>query len=219
MIQLEDVSKVYPTRQGPVRALDGVSLAVEPGEFVAVQGPSGCGKSTLLTLVGGLGMPSAGNVRVAGEDVVAMSSSGRAQFRAERIGFVFQMFHLLPYLNVLENVAVAALPGREADGRLRAEELLNDFQLGDRLNHRPGQLSTGECQRVAVARAMVNRPQLILADEPTGNLDPENAAGVLELLSSFRRDGGTVLMVTHQESAAEYAGRSIQLRAGAIERN
>jgi ABC-type lipoprotein export system ATPase subunit len=219
MIQLEDVSKVYPTQQGPVRALDGVSLAVEPGEFVAVQGPSGCGKSTLLTLVGGLGMPSAGIVRVAGEDVVAMSSSARARFRAERIGFVFQMFHLLPYLNVLENVAVAALPGREADGRSRAEELLHDFQLGDRLTHRPGQLSTGECQRVAIARAMVNRPQLILADEPTGNLDPENASGVLELLSSFRRDGGTVLMVTHQESAAEYAGRSIQLRAGAIERN
>ena len=219
MIQLEDVSKVYETTCGSVHALSGVSLTVERGEFVAVRGPSGCGKSTLLTIVGSLGMPTSGRVTVAGEDVVGMSSAARARFRAERIGFVFQMFHLLPYLTVLENVAAAALPGQEAAARKRAKVLLEGFQLGDRLEHRPGQLSTGECQRVAIARAMVNRPQLILADEPTGNLDPENSASVLELLLSFQRDGGTALLVTHQESAAKYAGRAIELRGGAIEQN
>jgi len=219
MIQLEDVSKIYRTNGGPVHALSGVSLTVEQGEFVAVRGPSGCGKSTLLTIVGGLGMPTSGRVTVAGKDVVGMSSAARARFRAERIGFVFQMFHLLPYLTVLENVAAAALPGQEAAARERAQELLERFQLGDRLKHRPGQLSTGECQRVAIARAMVNRPQLILADEPTGNLDPENSVSVLELLSAFQRDGGTILLVTHQESAAKYAGRAIELRAGALEQN
>jgi len=219
MIQLEDVSKVYQTNGGPVRALSDVSLTVEQGEFVAVRGPSGCGKSTLLTIVGGLGMPTSGRVTVAGEDMVGMSSAGRARFRAKRIGFVFQMFHLLPYLTVLENVAAAALPGQEAAARIRAQELLERFQLGHRLKHRPGQLSTGECQRVAIARAMVNRPQLILADEPTGNLDAENSASVLELLSAFQHDGGTILLVTHQELAAECAGRSIELRAGAVEQN
>ena len=217
MIQLEAVSKVYQTSNGPVHALAGVSLHVEQGEFVAVQGPSGCGKSTLLTIVGGLGTPTSGRVMVGGEDVAAMSPAARARFRAERIGFVFQMFHLLPYLNVLENVLVAALPGKEAAGRARAGRLLEKFQLGHRLRHHPGELSTGECQRVAIARALVNQPQLVLADEPTGNLDPENSVGVLDLLAAFRDEGGTVLMVTHQESAAKYAGRTIHLRDGLIE--
>jgi len=219
MIQLEDVTKVYPTGQGPVHALSGVSLNVEAGEFVAVRGPSGCGKSTLLCVVGALGAPSAGRVSVAGEDLVGMSSANRARFRAERVGFVFQMFHLLPYLNVLENVLAAAPAGREVAARARAEELLEDFQLGHRLRHRPGQLSTGECQRVAVARAIVNRPELILADEPTGNLDPESSRGVMDLLSGFHREGGTVLLVTHQQLAAEYAQRTILLRAGSVESN
>ena len=219
MIQLEDVTKVYPTTDGPVHALSGVSLTVAAGEFVAVQGPSGCGKSTLLTVVGGLGTPSSGRVTVAGEDLVRMSSADRARFRAERIGFVFQMFHLLPYLTVLENVVVAARAGQEAATRGRAEKLLKQFQLGHRLRHRPGQLSTGECQRVAIARAMVNRPQLILADEPTGNLDPENSAGVLDLLSAFHREGGTVLLVTHQQSAAACAQRTVLLSSGSIASN
>ncbi len=219
MIQLEEVTKVYRTADGPVHALDGVTLHVERGEFAAVRGPSGCGKSTLLTIVGGLGAPSSGRVTVAGEDLVTMSSAARARFRAERIGFVFQMFHLLPYLTVLENVAAAALPGQEAAARERAESLLNRFQLGHRLRHRPAQLSTGECQRVAIARAMVNQPQLILADEPTGNLDPENSAGVFKLLTAFHRQGGTVLLVTHQESAARYAQRTVLLRNGSVEQN
>jgi putative ABC transport system ATP-binding protein len=219
MIQLEGVSKTYQTADGPVRALSGVSLNVAKGEFVVVRGPSGCGKSTLLTIVGGLGTPTSGRVRVAGENVLAMSSSVRARFRAERVGFVFQMFHLLPYLTVLENVVAAAPSGRQAHARRRAEELLKSFHLGERLRHRPPQLSTGECQRVAIARAMINQPDLILADEPTGNLDPENSAGVLDLLAAFGHEGGTVLLVTHQETAAGYAQRTILLRNGSIAPN
>ena len=219
MIKIEDVTKVYKTNSGPVQALSGVTLSVETGEFVGVRGPSGCGKSTLLTVLGGLGMPTSGSVVVGGEDLLAMSSADRARFRAKRIGFVFQMFHLLPYLTVLENVVVAALPGKEAVARRQDAEMLDKFQLADRLKHRPAQLSTGECQRVAIARALINQPDLILADEPTGNLDPENSATVLGLLEAFHREGGTVLMVTHQERAAEYARRTIRLDRGLIDPN
>ena len=217
MIHLEEVSKVYRVAGGSVRALSDVTLEIADGEFVAVRGPSGCGKSTLLTIVGGLGRPTSGRVTVAGEDVPAMSSAARARFRARRIGFVFQMFHLLPYLSVLENVTAAALPGQEAAASRRGRELLERFQLGGRLRHRPAQLSIGERQRVAIARAMINRPQLILADEPTGNLDAENSAGVLELLTDFQREGGTVLLVTHQEGAAAYSQRTILLRSGTLQ--
>ncbi len=234
MIHLENVSKIYRTADGPVHALSGLSMDVGQGEFVAVRGPSGCGKSTLLMIAGGLGMPTSGRVVVAGEDLPAISSAARARFRARRIGFVFQMFHLLPYLTVLENVTAAitkprpsvapnatkprpsVAPHHKPAARDRATELLEKFQLADRLRHRPAELSAGECQRVAIARALVNRPQLILADEPTGNLDPESAATVLDLLADFHRQGGTVLLVTHQERAAGYAERTILLRAGSI---
>jgi len=216
MIHFEDVTKVYRTGDGEVRALSGVNLDVERGGFVAVRGPSGCGKSTLLTIAGGLAAPSSGHVMIAGEDILAMSAATRARFRARHIGFVFQMFHLLPYLTVLDNVAVAALPGEEAEARSRGRDLLEQFQLAHRLRHRPAELSTGERQRVAIARAMVNQPQLILADEPTGNLDPDSSTAVLDLLAGFRRQGGTVLLVTHQEQAAEYAQRTVLLREGSI---
>jgi putative ABC transport system ATP-binding protein len=219
MIHLDQVSKTYQRANGPVHALTNVTLDIAPGQFVAVRGPSGCGKSTLLTIVGGLAMPTSGTVRVAGADVLAMSPAERARFRAENIGFVFQMFHLLPYLSVLENVAAAAIPGTEAEATKRAGETLDRFQLAHRLHHRPDELSTGECQRVAIARALVNRPRLILADEPTGNLDAENAASVLDLLTDFHRDGGSVLLVTHEEPAAARAERTISLRHGSIESN
>jgi ABC-type lipoprotein export system ATPase subunit len=217
MIHLEDVSKTYRTADGPVHALSGVTLDVDRGEYVSVRGPSGCGKSTLLMIVGGLGMPTSGRVVVAGQELPAVSAAARARFRAERIGFVFQMFHLLPYLTVLENVAAAALPGGRAGARGRAAELLRKFNLADRLRHRPAELSAGERQRVAIARALINQPQLILADEPTGNLDLDSAAAVLELLADFHRQGGTVLLVTHQEMAAGYAQRNVLLRRGSIE--
>jgi putative ABC transport system ATP-binding protein len=216
MIHLADVSKAYTTASGPVHALSGVDLDVAKGDFVAVRGPSGCGKSTLLMIVGALGSPSSGSVVVGGEDLPAMSAAARARFRARRIGFVFQMFHLLPYLTVLENVAAAALPGLRPAAKDRAGELLRQFHLADRAGHRPAELSAGERQRVAIARAMVNQPELILADEPTGNLDAESARDVLELLAEFHRREGTVLLVTHDEQAAGYAGRTLRMRGGAI---
>jgi len=216
MIRLEGVTKVYRTANGPVSALAGIGLEVSPGQFVVVRGPGGSGKSTLLTLIGGLGTPTAGRVIVAGKDLGSLGPASRARFRAQQVGFVFQTFQLLPYLTVLENVALAGLPGRETASRHRAGQLLERFQLTDRIGHRPAELSTGECQRVAIARAMVNQPQLILADEPTGNLDPENSATVLELLAGFHREGGTVLLVTHQERAIQFAQRTVVLKSGSI---
>jgi len=216
MIRLDNVSKVYRTSNGPVHALREVTLGVERGEFVAVRGPSGCGKSTLLLIVGGLSMPTSGRVVVGGAELPTAAPAERAKFRAERVGFVFQMFHLLPYLNIVQNVVAAALPGQHDAARDRATELLERFQLGHRFSHRPAELSAGERQRVAIARALINRPDLLLADEPTGNLDPESAAGVLDLLGEFHSGGGTVLLVTHQEWAAGHAGRTIQLRDGSI---
>ena len=217
MIHLEAVTKVFrPANGSPVHAISAVSLDVSPGQFVVVRGPSGSGKSTLLSLIGALARPTSGRVVVAGQDLGAMSPAARASFRAQRIGFVFQTFHLLPYLTVLENVLLGASDGQKASCRTRARELLEEFGLGHRLGHRPAELSIGESQRVAIARALVNAPGLVLADEPTGNLDPENSATVLGLLAGFHRDGGTVLLVTHQEAADRYAQRVVLLRDGKV---
>jgi putative ABC transport system ATP-binding protein len=213
MIQLERIGKVYERAGGPVQALDGVDLRVSPGEFVAVSGPSGCGKTTLLSIVGALIRPTTGRVVVGGDDLGVLSAAARAAFRARRIGFVFQMFHLLPYLTVLENVLLAT---GDASARQAAQALLERFGLGPRLNHRPAELSAGERQRVAIARAMIHHPPLILADEPTGNLDPQSAAEVLEILGSFHRQGATVLLVTHQEQATAKADRVVFLRGGRV---
>ncbi len=217
MIQLENVSKVFATPRGEVRALDDVSLQIGEGEYVAICGPSGCGKSTLLSLVGGLALPTAGRVTVAGQSTSQMSAGERAAFRADHLGFVFQLFHLLPYLSVVDNVLVAATPRTRKTARERASELLQRFGLGDRLSHRPGELSVGQRQRVAMARALLNRPRLLLADEPTGNLDPANAAALLDLLSEYQREGGTVLLVTHEACAAERAQRTVTMREGRIQ--
>ena len=217
MIQLENVSKVFASPSGEVRALDDVSLRIDEGQFVAICGPSGCGKSTLLSLVGGLALPTAGRVLVAGQEISPMSAGERAAFRADHLGFVFQLFHLLPYLSVLDNVLVAATPATRATARQRGSELLERFGLGDRLSHRPGQLSVGQRQRVAMARALLNRPRLLLADEPTGNLDPANANALLDLLSEYQREGGTVLMVTHETYAAERAQRTVTMNEGRIQ--
>ena len=215
MIELQGVSKAYQTAAGRVVALADATLSVADGQFAVIRGPSGSGKTTLLSIVGGLASPSAGRVAVAGRDLTAMSPAERSRFRAATVGFVFQTFHLLPYLTVLDNVLVAATAGAAA-ARSRALELLERCQLGPRLRHRPDQLSTGECQRVAVARAMMNRPALILADEPTGNLDPDNAAAIFDMLAAFRQAGGTVLVVTHQDVGAKHAGQTILLRGGAV---
>lgn len=216
MIHLEQVTKTYRTGNGPVHALAGIDLDVPRGQFVVLRGPSGCGKSTLLMLAGGLGTPTSGRVVVDGEELSTMGSAARARFRAQAIGFVFQTFHLLPYLSVWENAVLAAFPGGDAAAKERAGELLEKCQLGHRLHHRAADLSTGECQRVAIVRAMLNRPRLILADEPTGNLDPENAEAVLAMLADFHREGGTVLLVTHQDRAIEFAQRTIHLCNGRV---
>jgi putative ABC transport system ATP-binding protein len=217
MIELENVSKAYRTAQGQVRALDGVSLTAREGEFVAVRGPSGCGKSTLLSLMGGLALPTAGRVLVAGQEVSAMTSTERARFRADYVGFVFQMFHLLPYLSVLDNVmaAASATRGRQ-ETRQRADMLLSRFALDARRLHRPAQLSAGERQRVAMARALLNRPRVLLADEPTGNLDDGSASAVLDLLGEFHTEGGTVVLVTHDQAAASRAQRTVLLTEGRL---
>ena len=216
MIRLENVSKVYRGKMGEVRALDEVSLGVERGEFVVVRGASGSGKSTLLLTIGGLIRPTRGSVLVNGRELYGLSWGEQARLRAEKIGFVFQMFHLLPYLNVLDNVLVPAMTGMGQVKRDRARDLLEKLQMSERAQHKPSQLSTGERQRVAIARALLNEPELILADEPTGNLDPDNAARVLGYLSDFHREGGTILLVTHERAAEEYAQRVVLLDAGRL---
>jgi putative ABC transport system ATP-binding protein len=187
---------------------------VAGGEFVAVRGASGSGKSTLLLACGGLQRGDTGRVVVDRHDVYAMSANDRAAFRAERIGFVFQRFHLVPYLSVRDNVLVASLPLGGAGCRSQAEWLLERLGMTERAGHFPSQLSTGERQRVALARAMLNAPKLLLADEPTGNLDPGNGNIVLQCLAEFARNGGAVLLVTHDPAAAELANRTILLEKG-----
>jgi putative ABC transport system ATP-binding protein len=215
MIALENVSKVYRTRNGEVRALDDVSLTVEPGHFVTVRGPSGCGKSTVLMTVAGMARPTSGRVVLDGEDLYRLPPRRRAAIRADRIGFVFQMFHLVPYLNAWENVLVPTLAGAAPAGDA-ARQIVERLGLTDRLAHRPAELSTGERQRVALARALLTRPKLILADEPTGNLDPENAGEVMGYLAEFHREGGTVLLVTHSDLADQYAQQTFRLERGRL---
>jgi putative ABC transport system ATP-binding protein len=214
MIRVEGISKVFRGKGREIRALDGVDLSVAAGEFVAIRGPSGSGKTTLLLAVGGMLRPTSGRVLVGGRDAYALGEGDRARMRAETIGFVFQMFHLVPYLTLLENVLLAA---RRTDARLRAEALIERLGLLARRGHKPSELSAGERQRTAIARALLNEPKIILADEPTGNLDEENAAGVLEALSAFHRSGGTVLLVTHGSDASRHSSRVVTLRAGRVD--
>ncbi len=218
MIRLENVSKVYATRRGDVRALQDVSLTVDRGQYAAICGPSGCGKSTLLSLIGGLALPTAGSITVDEMPISTASSADRARFRAQHIGFVFQMFHLFPFLNVLDNIMVAAAEPRDGETLDYARQLVEQFGLLARCHHRPAQLSIGERQRVAMARALLNRPSILLADEPTGNLDPHNATLVLDEIDRFHQAGGTVLLVTHESPAAARAQTAIFLHEGRVAR-
>lgn len=214
MLRIENISKAFRSSQGEVRALDGISLHLEKGGFLAIRGPSGCGKSTLLLAAGGLLRPDSGRVLVENRDVYAMSPEQRSRLRATTVGFVFQRFHLVPYLSVLDNVLAPSLAGGNGDLRSRATELIEQFALGARMRHFPSQLSTGERQRAALARAMLNSPKLLLADEPTGNLDPENGLIVLKCLSDFAANGGAVLLVTHDPEAAKFALETMEMSAG-----
>lgn len=214
MIRADNLRKTYPSG---VAALDGVSLEIEAGEFIAVCGASGCGKSTLLLTLGGLLKPDGGTVSIAGEEPYAVGSQARARFRAEQIGFVFQNFHLVPYLDVFDNVIAPTLANPIDGGKKRAEQLLEELGLADRRKHRPSALSAGEQQRVALARALLTKPTLVLADEPTGNLDSENSAHVLDHLGGYAAGGASVLMVTHDKDAMAAANRRLEMNQGKIQ--
>lgn len=221
MLKIDQIFKTYQDGARSVAALQDVSLQVSEGQFVAVQGPSGCGKSTLLLVAGGLLRPDRGTVTLGDVDPYSLSGDARAEFRAAEIGFVFQQFHLVPYLSVLDNIlapALAAQPDTNAQSlRQRASDLVERFGLTDRTEHVPGKLSSGERQRVAMARALLNGPKLVLADEPTGNLDHDNADVLLGHLADFAREGGSVLLVTHDDRAVAYADEVVKLRAGRVE--
>ncbi|MFT5123874.1 MAG: putative ABC transport system ATP-binding protein [Kiritimatiellia bacterium] len=216
VIDARGICKSYAGADGEVNAVRSVDFVLEAGDFVALHGPSGCGKSTLLMITGALLSPDAGTLHIAEQDPYAMNANGRASFRATHIGFVFQQFHLIPYLNVIDNVSVPALAANLAGAEERAGELLEHFQLGHRLHHVPSALSVGEQQRVALARALLHKPAVLLADEPTGNLDPENAELILKYMQGFAQDGGAVLMVTHDDRAKAAAGRQLELREGSL---
>jgi ABC-type lipoprotein export system ATPase subunit len=217
MVVLENVVKIYRTRRGDVKALDDISFQIKEGEFTVLCGPSGSGKTTLLMTIAGMQHPTKGKVTVGQNNLYALSSRARAEFRAENIGFVFQMFHLIPYLNIIENVVLSGGTAVDKNKRAQANKLIEQFGLAGRNYHRPAQLSAGEKQRAAIARALLNRPKIILADEPTGNLDPDNAATVLGHLSEFHHNGGTVIFATHGTKAEQFADRIIYLRNGRID--
>ncbi|MBN8249814.1 MAG: ABC transporter ATP-binding protein [Verrucomicrobia bacterium] len=216
MLRCDQIRRRFQGPGGALTALEDVTFAADRGELVVIQGPSGSGKTTLLLTLGGLLRPDAGTMQVDDQDLYALSTAARSRFRARTIGFVFQLFHLVPYLSVLDNV-LAGLPG-SVDGaaRRRTAALLEELGLTARLAHRPATLSAGERQRTALARALVKEPAVILADEPTGNLDPENAALVFRRLDAFRREGGVVVAVTHGQDAAPHATRTLRLERGRL---
>jgi putative ABC transport system ATP-binding protein len=218
LFELRDVRKVYGSGEHTTAALDGVSLDIEEGEFVAIVGQSGSGKSTLLQVLGCLDIPTSGSVRVGGQEVGRASGDELSRVRNEKIGFVFQAFNLLPRLTLLENVALPLVyAGRPARERCeRAAAALESVGLGNRLKSRPVQLSGGQMQRVAIARALVNQPRAVFADEPTGALDSRTAGAVLELFAQLNDKGRAVVLVTHDEGVARRARRRIEIRDGRI---
>jgi putative ABC transport system ATP-binding protein len=218
MIELKNVHKVYPMGEVSVPALRGINLTIHPGEFVAIMGPSGSGKSTLMHLLGCLDLPSDGVVQLDGKDITTLDEDTLAQIRGKKVGFVFQTFNLIPTLTAQENVELPlffqGVPREKR--RARAAELLRKVGLDGRLHHKPAQLSGGERQRVAIARALTNDPEIILADEPTGNLDSESGKAILELLAQLHREGKTIILVTHNPEAAAYAQRIVRIRDGRL---
>lgn len=218
MLKMENVSKSYPHRGQVVQALDGATVHITPGDYVSIVGPSGSGKSTLLLMLGGMLSPSSGRVLLKDESIYDLTSDGRARLRKKHIGFVFQTFNLVPYLTALENVEVPMyLAGADEETQqARAASLLERVGLGDRVHHKPAELSVGQQQRVALARMLANDPALILADEPTGNLDPETADQIIGFFEQFNREGRTIVMVTHDPRAAARARRTLKIDRGRI---
>jgi putative ABC transport system ATP-binding protein len=221
IIYLQDVSKYYPMGEGVVKAVDGITISVKKGDFVAVMGPSGSGKSTSMHLIGSLDIPTKGSIYLDGEDISSMSESDLAQLRGQHVGFIFQQFNLIPTLTVKENIMLPmSLQGHnQIEREKRVMELLRKVNLIDRADHYPNQISGGEQQRVAIARALANDPAVILADEPTGNLDTKTGERVMDVLKQLNEEGKTIVMVTHSpELAKEYADIVYWLRDGKIEK-
>jgi len=218
MLSMRDLSRVYRTDTVETTALDGIFLDVADGEFVAVMGPSGCGKSTLLNVIGMLDSPTSGSYVFNGTEVAGLSESKLADFRKRNIGFIFQSFNLVDELSVRENIELALLYHNvpAAERRTRVDEVMDKVGIAHRAKHRPSQLSGGQQQRVAVARALVANPNLILADEPTGNLDTAHGEEVMKMLQALNAEGSTIVMVTHSPSHADYAGRVVNMLDGRI---
>jgi len=213
MLEIKNITKIYHKPQSLVRLLQNFSCTVTPGEFVAIQGPSGSGKTTLLLIAGGLLRPDEGQVFLNGQDLYSLTPEERAKFRVDNIGFVFQQYHLIPYLTVLENVLTPLLAKtksevRYSDATARAQQLIEQICLSHRLHHTPAELSAGEKQRTALARAVLFKPKILFTDEITGNLDQKNSTIVLDFLKEFANSGGAVLMVTHEIQAAQQAQQS-----------
>lgn len=217
MITLQNINKIYRTDEIETQALENVNIEIDKGEFVSIMGPSGCGKSTLLNIIGLLDTPTSGTVNIDGTNVEGMKDAKMAAFRNSKLGFVFQSFHLIDSLNVIDNVMLP-LQYRKMSGserEKRAKQVLERVGLSHRMRHRPSQLSGGQCQRVAIARAIVGNPEIILADEPTGNLDSKMGAEVMDLLHQLNKeDGRTIVMVTHNEQQAEMTDRIIRFFDG-----
>ena len=217
MIKLTGINKIYRTDTIETQALENVNIEVKKGEFVSIMGPSGCGKSTLLNIIGLLDEPTAGTVEIAGCDTTGMKDTEMAEFRNRTLGFVFQSFHLIGSLNVIDNVELPLLYRgvKRSERRRLAKEMLERVGLSHRMYHMPSQLSGGQCQRVAIARAIIGNPEIILADEPTGNLDSKMGAEIMEILHKLNKeDGRTIVMVTHNEEQAKQTSRTIRFFDG-----
>ncbi|OJV21502.1 MAG: macrolide ABC transporter ATP-binding protein [Bacteroidetes bacterium 41-46] len=219
VISIKDIRKIYKVGNQEVRALDGVDLTINRNEYVAIMGPSGSGKSTMMNILGCLDSPSSGKYILNGTDVSSMQDTELAEVRNKEIGFIFQSFNLLPRYSALENVALPLIYSGEAraERERRAEGALESVDLTDRMHHKPNELSGGQRQRVAVARALVNNPSMILADEPTGNLDSKTSIDIMKLFEKIHNKGNTIIVVTHEEDIARHAHRIIRLRDGKIE--
>ena len=217
MIELSEVRKTFKRGSETIAAVDGVSLSIAPGEFVAVVGPSGSGKTTLLNLISCIDKPDSGRVRVDGQETGTLSERALTKIRGEKVGFIFQQFFLLPTLTVRENVQLPAVfAGRNNNREERTQDLLERVGLGPRANHLPSHLSGGEMQRVAIARALMNGPKVLIADEPTGNLDSRNAETVMGIFRELNREGLTIVMVTHNAELAREAGRIVSMKDGRV---